>query len=74
MANKSVSNLACSAGSMGHASRRKEKGTQRIGGCAFLSVFLSWLGGIEAQSIAKHSRSDLIASAMQWLVLTGTGL
>jgi hypothetical protein len=59
---------------MGDASGRKDEGTLHIGGCAFLSVFLCWLIVTESQSIAKHSRSDLIASAMQWQVLAGTGL
>jgi len=74
IASKLESNLACSAGSMGHASGRKDKGTLRIGGCAFLSVFLCWLGGIETQPTAALSRSRLVATATQWLTLSGTGL
>jgi len=59
---------------MGHASRRKDKGTQHIDGCAFLSVFLCWLCGIEAQPTAALSRSRLVAMATQWKALTGAGL
>jgi hypothetical protein len=59
---------------MGDASGRKDKGTLHIDGCAFLSVFLSWLRDIEAQPIAALSRSGLVASATQWKVLTGTWL
>jgi hypothetical protein len=59
---------------MGDASRRKDKGTLNIGGCAFLSVFLSRLGGIGAQPTAALSRSDLVASATQWMALTGAWL
>jgi hypothetical protein len=74
IASKRKSNLACSAGSMGDASGRKDKGTLHIDGCAFLSVFLCWLGGIEAQPTAALSRSGLVAMATQWQALTGTGL
>ncbi|MCP9861043.1 MULTISPECIES: hypothetical protein, partial [unclassified Cyanobium] len=61
-------------GSMGHTSGRKDEGTLHIGGCAFLSVFLFWLIGIEAQPTAALSRSGLVVSATQWKALTGTGL
>jgi hypothetical protein len=50
---------------MGDASGRKVKGTLHIDGCAFLSVFLSWLRDIEAQPIAALRRSGLVASATQ---------
>jgi hypothetical protein len=47
---------------MGHASGRKDEGTLHIGGCAFLSVFLSWLIGIEAQPITALSRYGLVVA------------
>jgi len=47
---------------MGHASWRKDEGTLRIGGCAFLSVFISWLIGIEALPIAALSRHGLVVA------------
>jgi hypothetical protein len=59
---------------MGHASRRKDEGMQRIGGCAFLSVFLCWLIVTADQLLAADSRSGVVATATQWLALTGTGL
>jgi len=59
---------------MGHASRRKDKEALHISGCAFLSVFLSWLIVTKAQPLATASTSGLVATATQWLVLTGTGL
>jgi hypothetical protein len=65
IASKRESNLACSAGFMGDASGRKVKGMLHIDGCAFLSVFLSWLRDIEAQPIAALRRSGLVASATQ---------
>jgi hypothetical protein len=49
---------------MGHASRRKDEGMQRIGGCAFLSVFLFWLIVAKAQQpLATASPSGLVATA-----------
>jgi len=59
---------------MGHASRRKDEGMQRIDGCAFLSVLLFWLIVAKAQPLATASPSGLVATATQWLALTGTGL
>jgi len=59
---------------MGDASGKKDEGTLHIGGCAFLSVFLCWIGGIESQPTAALSRSRLVAMATQWQALTGTGL
>jgi len=47
---------------------------QRIGGCAFLSVFLCWLIVTADQLLAADSRSGVVATATQWLALTGTGL
>ncbi|QVL53427.1 MAG: hypothetical protein KFB97_03270 [Cyanobium sp. M30B3] len=59
---------------MGDASGRKDKGTLHIDGCAFLSVFLSWLHDIEGQPTAALRRSGLIVSAAQWQVPTGAWL
>jgi hypothetical protein len=47
---------------MGYAPGRKDEGTLHIGGCAFLSVFISWLIGIEAQPIAALSRHGLVVA------------
>jgi len=47
---------------------------QRIGGCAFLSVFPCWLIVTADQSLAADSRSGVVATATQRLVLTGAGL